>query len=184
MSEAKAIGWMAGEGGSMRKRLGVFGVVVALVSLLVGAVSPALGSSSGGADRVAAAGTEEQTLRLIFFPTDFAEIDNGDPGPSLGDDVVFSGNVRQDGARVGRVGVICTFVLVTEKREEAQCPTTTTLPGGQITTQGVIVDRSVNFTLPITGGSGEFEGAEGELVSQDASTATRIKLVLTYHLEG
>ena len=168
----------------MRKRLGVVGMVIALASLVVGVVSPALGSSGGGSDPAAAAGTEDQTIRLVFFPTDFAEIDNGDPGFSLGDDVVFSGNVRQDSARVGRVSVICTFVLVRADREEAQCPTTTTFPGGQITTQGVIVNRSVNFTLPITGGSGEFEGAEGELTSQDASTDTRIKLVLTYHLEG
>jgi hypothetical protein len=55
---------------------------------------------------------------------------------------------------VGRVGVVCTFVSVANAaRVEAQCPTTSILPGGQITTQGTIVNRSLNFTLPITGGS-------------------------------
>jgi hypothetical protein len=49
--------------------------------------------------------------------------------------------------------VVCTFVSTANADQvEAQCPTTSILPGGQITTQGTIVNRSLNFTLPITGG--------------------------------
>ena len=58
-------------------------------------------------------------------------------------------------------------------RVEAQCPTTSILPGGQITTQGTIVNRSLNFTLPITGDSGQFQGAGGQVVSRDVSTPTQ-----------
>jgi hypothetical protein len=61
-----------------------------------------------------------------------------------------------------RVGVVCTFVSTQNAdRVEAQCPATAILPGGQITIQGVIVNRSLNFTLPITGGLGSLSGRRG-----------------------
>ncbi len=167
----------------MRDRVGVAGVI-ALAALIVGAVSPALGSSSGGAAMTSTEDSDAQTIRVVFIPTDFAEIDNGTQGESIGDDVVFSGPVLRNGTQVGRASVICTFVLVTATREEAQCPGTADLPGGQITVGGVIVNRSLSFTLPITGGSGAFQEAAGQLVSQDASTTTQPKLIFTFQLVG
>jgi len=49
--------------------------------------------------------------------------------------------------------------------------------------QGTIVNRSLNFTLPITGGSGQFQGAGGQVVSRDISTPTQPQVELTFHLE-
>jgi hypothetical protein len=98
---------------------------------------------------------------------------------------VFSGDLLRNGERVGRIGVVCTFVSTQNAdRVEAQCPTTSILPGGQITTQGTIVNRSLNFTLPITGGSGRYEGAGGQVVSRDVSTPTQPQVELTFHLEN
>jgi hypothetical protein len=165
----------------LRNRIGVIGAI-ALVALLVGAVSPAFGSSDRAAGSASSEDSGGQTIRAVFFPTDFAQIDNGAQGLSLGDEVVFSGPLRRSGVQVGRAAVICTFVLVTAAREEAQCPGTAELPGGQITVGGVIVNQALSFTLPITGGSGAFQGAGGQLVSQDASTATQPKLIFTFHL--
>jgi hypothetical protein len=168
---------MAGEEGTMGKRLGLLGAVIAVMAPGVGAVSPALGSSSGHADK-------GQTIRLTAVFTEFdPDIDVGAPGFSLGDEVVFSGNLLRDGQQVGRIGVVCTFVSTANAdRVEAQCPTTSILPGGQITTQGTIVNRSLNFTLPITGGSGRYQGAGGQVVSRDVSTPTQPQVELTYHL--
>ena len=166
----------------MGKRLGIVGAVIAVVALVVAAVSPALGSSgstaSGHADR-------QQTLRVLAVFTEFdPNIDLGAAGFSLGDEVVFSGNLLRNGQQVGRVGVVCSFVSVANPaRVEAQCPTTSILPGGQITTQGTIVNRSLNFTLPITGGSGQFQGAGGQVVSRDVSTPTQPQVELTFHLK-
>ena len=166
----------------MGKRLGIVGAVIAVVALVVAAVSPALGSSgstaSGHADR-------QQTLRVLAVFTEFdPNIDLGAAGFSLGDEVVFSGNLLRNGQHVGRVGVVCSFVSVANAaRVEAQCPTTSILPGGQITTQGTIVNRSLNFTLPITGGSGQFQGAGGQVVSRDISTPTQPQVELTFHLK-
>jgi hypothetical protein len=168
----------------MGKRLGILGTVIAVVALVVGAVSPALGSSSHRSASTSS-GHDGKTIRVTAVFTEFdPNIDLGAPGFSLGDEVVFSGNLLQNGTQVGRIGVVCTFVSTANAdRVEAQCPTTSILPGGQITTQGTIVNRSLNFTLPITGGSGQFQGAGGQVVSRDISTPTQPQVELTFHLE-
>ena len=90
------------------KRLGILGAVIAVMALVVGAVSPALGSSQGAAST---SSDKQQTIRVIARFTEFdANIDVGAPGFSLGDEVVFSGNLLRNGEQVGRVGVVCTFV--------------------------------------------------------------------------
>jgi hypothetical protein len=179
---------MAGEEGTMGKgkRLGLLGAGMAVMALVVGAVSPAVGSSSQGSASTASGHTDKrQTIRVLAVFTEFdASIDVGAAGFSLGDEVVFSGNLLRNGEQVGRVGVVCTFVSTANAdRVEAQCPTTSVLPGGQITTQGTIVNRSLNFTLPITGGSGQFQGAGGQVVSRDLSTPAQPQVELTFHLE-
>jgi hypothetical protein len=110
-----------------------------------------------------------------------AEIDVGAQGFSLGDEVVFSGNLRQGGERVGRLGIVCTFTSTARaNRVEAHCPGTATLPEGQITVQGLVVNRNLKV-LPITGGSGQYQGADGEMHAQFAASGPRA--VLTFHLE-
>ena len=172
---------MAGEEGTVGKRVVILGAVIAVMALVVGAVSPALGSSSQGAGSTGGG----QTIRVTAAFTEFdPNIDVGAPGFSLGDEVVFSGNLLRNGEQVGRIGVVCTFVSTANAaRVEAQCPTTSILPGGQITTQGTIINRSLNFTLPITGGSGRYLGASGQVVSHDVSTPTQPQVELTFHLQ-
>jgi len=177
---------MAGEEDTLMKRLGLLGAIIPLVALVAGSAVPASGSSSqGAASRSSGHDGEHQTIRVLAVFTEFdANIDVGAPGFSLGDEVVFSGNLLRGGDQVGRVGVVCTFVSTQNAaRVEAQCPTTSILPGGQITTQGTIVNRSLNFTLPITGGSGRFQGAEGQVVSHDVSTPTQPQVELTFQLK-
>jgi hypothetical protein len=170
----------------MGKRLGILGAGIAVMALVVGAAIPALGSSSQGAASTASGPTDQdQTIRVTAMFTEFdPNIDVGAPGLSLGDVVVFSGNLLRNGEQAGRIGVICTFVSTANaNRVEAMCPTTSILPGGQITTQGTIVNRSLNFTLPVTGGSGRYQGAGGQVVSRDISTPTQPQVELTFQLE-
>ena len=170
----------------MGKRLGLLGAVIAVMALLVGAAGPALGSSSqGSASTSSGHADKHQTIRVLAVFTEFdPNIDVGAPGFSLGDEVVFSGNLLRNGKQLGRIGVVCTFVSTANAaRVEAQCPTTSILPGGQITTQGTIVNRSLNFTLPITGGSGLYRGASGQVVARDVSTPTQPQVELTYYLQ-
>ena len=169
----------------MRKRLGVLGAVIVVVALAVAAVNPALGASRHGSASTASGGHDHKTIRVIAAFTEFdANIDVGTPGLSLGDEVVFSGDLLRAGVKVGRVGVVCTFVSTQNAdRVEAQCPGTAILPGGQITIQGTIVNRSLNFTLPITGGSGRYARAQGQMVSRDVSTPTQPQVELTFQLK-
>ena len=134
---ARAITGMAGEEDTMgkAKRLGLLGAVIAVTALLVGAASPALGSSSqGSASTSSGHADKQQTIRVTAVFTEFdPNIDVGAPGFSLGDEVVFSGNLLQDGKQVGRVGVVCTFVSTANAdRVEAQCPATAILPAARL----------------------------------------------------
>ncbi|HEY9376115.1 MAG TPA: hypothetical protein VIQ02_03360, partial [Jiangellaceae bacterium] len=108
----------------MRKRLGMLGVGIAVVALVVGAVSPALGSSGQGAVSASGGADNQQTIRVTAVFTEFdGNIDVGAPGFSLGDQVVFAGNLVRNGKQVGRVGVVCTFVSTQNPdKVEAQCP--------------------------------------------------------------
>jgi hypothetical protein len=176
---------MADKEVTMRKRLGILGVVIAAVALVIGVVSPALGSSSHRSAPTSGQGGQQQTIRVRAVFTEFANIDVGAPGFSLGDEEVFSGNLLGNGQQVGRVALVCTFVSTQNpQRVEAQCPGTAILTGGQITISGVIVNRSLNFTLPITGGSGQYDGARGQVVGRDVSPSpTQPQVELTFQLE-
>lgn len=154
----------------MGKRLGALGAVIALGAFALGVVSPALGSS-GDDDK-------ERTIRLVSITTEEAFVDVGDEDFSLGDQFVFSTNLHKGGSKVGRLGVVCTFVGV--EREEAQCVATAHLPGGQIAVQGLLAGGPTKFVFPITGGSGKYEGAEGEIHVRQVSET---KEILTLHLE-
>jgi allene oxide cyclase-like protein len=101
-----------------------------------------------------------------------ANLDLGASGPSIGDRFVFSGNLVGNGKRVGVGAGDCVTVLFTPAPDpEAeplaatdQCVATLALPKGQITAQG-LVDRTgpLPITLAITGGTGAYRTAHGEL---------------------
>jgi hypothetical protein len=101
-----------------------------------------------------------------------AQLDLGASGPSIGDRFIFSGNLVRNGKRVGVGAGDCVTVLFTpgpdpQGEPEAatdQCTATVSLPKGQITVQG-LVDRTgpVPIKLAITGGTGAYRTAHGEL---------------------
>jgi hypothetical protein len=153
----------------MGKRLAVLGAATALVALAVGAVSPALGSS-GDDD-------EAQTIRVVEITTEQEFFDLGAEGFSLGDEFVFSAKLLKGGEQVGHSGVVCT--LTSLEREESQCQATAWFDDGQITAQGLVAGEPETIVLPITGGSGKYEGAEGEAHGRRVSET---KEILTIHL--
>jgi hypothetical protein len=142
------------------------------MALGVGAVTPALGSSEDG----------ERPIRVVAITVEEEFLDLGDEGFSLGDQGVFSENLLKGGEEVGHSGGVCTVTSL--EREEVHCVVTAWFEGGQITVQGLIsvgTDASETFVLPITGGSGKYKGAEGEVHVQDVSAT---KDILTFRLEG
>jgi hypothetical protein len=154
----------------MGKRLGVLGVAVALVALAVGVVSPALGAS-GDDDK-------ERTIRVVGITTEQEFLDLGAEGDSLGDQFIFTDKLLKGGKEVGHAGVVCTVISV--ERGEAQCVATAWFRDGQITAQALVSFAEGPPAFPITGGSGKYVGAEGEVHSRPVSET---KEILIFRLE-
>ena len=96
-----------------------------------------------------------------------AMIDLGAPGPSTGDQQIITMDVFKDGKRVGESHVVCTVV----RAGIAQCDNVTNLPGGQIATSGVVTaeqEEQSPFTQAITGGTGAYRNAQGQLTVFEA----------------
>ena len=155
----------------MGKRLGALGAVIAVLALAVGIALPAAGSTGNAA--------QDQTIRVTAVTTEQKLLDLGGPGFSLGNEIVFSQKLLQGANQVGHDGSVCTEVSVA--RQEAQCIATYSFPGGQITAQALVIFGSTApYDGSITGGTGKYEGAKGELHVQTVSPTEGI---LTFHLE-
>jgi hypothetical protein len=75
---------------------------------------------------------------------------------------VFTTQLLRGDTEVGHQGGVCTVTSVA--RAEAQCLATYVLPGGQITGQALIVlVDPAPYRVAGTGGSGKFQGVEGEI---------------------
>ena len=108
-----------------------FGVCVAVVSTAALIGSPA--ASANGRHK-------QDSLRLVATQNQEQYLDLGAPGPSLGDELIFSEVVRKDGREVGKSGVVCTLTEAEPPYEVLtfQCVATLSLKRGQITLQGLI----------------------------------------------
>jgi hypothetical protein len=155
----------------MGKRLAAFGAAMALTALAVGVVSPALGSSGDDDDR-------KQVIRVVSITTEEEFLDFGAEDFSLGDEFVISAELRKGGKEVGTFGGVCTITSL--ERQQAQCVATASFTDGQITVQGLLSEEPETFVLPVTGGSGEFKGADGEVHVREVSETRDI---LTFRLD-
>ncbi|WP_448638227.1 allene oxide cyclase barrel-like domain-containing protein [Geodermatophilus sp. URMC 63] len=114
--------------------------------------------------------TAASTLRLttVAVPDRNTDLDLGDPGPSPGDAQVFLDDVRRDGTTIGTNAGSCTITSLSESRSSVACTATLTLPEGQIAFQGAADEDPgagpAGFTWAVTGGTGRYAGAEGEVV--------------------
>jgi hypothetical protein len=162
----------------VRYKLSVYTGVLAAVLLGV-----LLIGSAAGAD-----GKRDRTLRLKAVEQQFEFVDVGDPGPSLGDQLVFSEILRKHGRRAGESGGVCTIVKAAppyDSTQTHQCVITLRLRRGQITLQGLNEVQGETdpgpFKLAITGGTGAYTGASGKAVFRRRGAG---RGVYTLHFEG
>jgi hypothetical protein len=154
------------------KRTGAIGVVIAAAVLVVGIVSPAVGSSSGR--------SKQRDIRVHGVVTEVNAVDAAPVGASLGDQVVFSEKLLSRTTQVGHEGAVRTAVSV--QRNEYLCVATFSFPDGQISAQGLVLfGNPAPYTAPITGGSGKYQGVGGELRVTPISATEGMQVL---HLTG
>jgi hypothetical protein len=145
----------------MRIKLGMAAMAAALVAVV--GVSLASAESKGS--------SKGQVIKLFALTVQMTDIDLGPSGFSIGDQNVFSDDLspQKGSAPTGIDGGVCTIVRIDENANTttAQCVVTASLAGGQIAIQGLATfaeeQEPTTFVLPITGGSGSFRGASGEV---------------------
>jgi len=145
----------------MRKILPI--VAAALAALTITSLSPASAHKYGGGDPV---------FTVTTKTIDQTPIDMTKP-PRLGDTNVITEDVYRYGKKVGTSDLQCTVVRADLAKHffAAQCFNTTVLPDGQITAQGYVTSNEIEkvpFKQAITGGTGAYRNARGELTVDEA----------------
>ncbi|MGW0389973.1 allene oxide cyclase barrel-like domain-containing protein [Streptomyces sp. NPDC003042] len=156
-------------------RAACLGTATALVTLLACVPVAAASTDNDSAD----AKGKHRVITLIgrlaqqsFFPV------NPGGGPAQGDRTVFRSVLfDEDGNQVGDTGGTCTTTRVDNGGAEA-CYVTYTLPGGQLSVQGMVFGHlnpgpPPSFDNGITGGTGEFDRARGSVHVDTVVQGTR-----------
>jgi len=108
------------------------------------------------------AAADTQMLKLVERATTDAVTDNGEEDDSVGDILTFANQVY-DEANKNQLGTDNGWCVRTVVGAAWECFWTLTLKDGQITVEGPYLDAG-DSTLAVTGGTGAYAGANGEMV--------------------
>ena len=162
----------------MLRKLVVIGALTALAGMVIG------GATLASADNNGNGGATVLTLHSTTIQD--TEIDLGREGFSQGDRLVFRDRITTTaGKRVGELHGDCVFTKTTGSRISLRCGVTAAFgPHSSIDVAGVLTftpEREAGpFFLPVTGGSGRYLGAEGEVrvrFTSENTTELRFRLV-------
>jgi hypothetical protein len=128
------------------------------------------------------------TLTVVTKSREARVVDLGPQGPSHGDMRVVNAPVYKESGkeRLGRLDLFCVATDPADKSAEkvdmAECTYTYTLPGGEITVQGVNAFPKISRLPPggvnaITGGTGKYAGVRGEERFETRGN----KVIITFH---
>ena len=124
-------------------------------------VAAAPGAAKSAEQAAAAAGSD--VIRVREITTRNRNIDVGRDGESPGDYFVFESRLMQKGERVGRDSVRCMLGIRT-----FTCDGTFLMTGrGKIAVAGTLFADQNDFRLPITGGTGAFKDARGQMTVEE-----------------
>jgi hypothetical protein len=110
---------------------------------------------------IAASPARADELKVTEHATTDAVTDTGAEGDSVGDILTFANEVfdADDKAKVGTDQGVC---FRTEVGKAWECFWTISLDKGQITVEGPFYDKG-DSVLAVTGGTGDYAGAQGEM---------------------
>jgi hypothetical protein len=148
--------------------MAVVGMALGIIGLL-GAVGSASPNNTDDDHR----NDKGRTLTVVGKNPQSKGLDLGAQGPSQGDLIIINAPIYDESAkeRIGRFDMLCAITdpadESSEKAHMAQCTKTFTLPGGEITVEGVEAFSNLSGLSPagvssITGGTGKYAGVEGE----------------------
>jgi hypothetical protein len=149
--------------------MAVVGMALGIIALL-GAVSSASPNNNDDDHRN---DKGRSTLTVVGKNPQSKGLDLGAQGPSQGDLIIINAHIYDESAkeRIGRFDMLCAITdpadESSEKAHIAQCTKTFTLPGGDITVEGVEAFANLSGLSPagvnaITGGTGKYAGVGGE----------------------
>lgn len=115
-----------------------------------------------------AAADTPQELKMVEHATTDAVTDTGEPGDSAGDILTFANEVfdADDKTKIGTDQGMCFRTMPGKSWE---CVWTLALEKGQLVVEGPFYDTG-DSVLAITGGTGEFAGARGEMALSPIGT--------------
>jgi hypothetical protein len=172
------------------------GMASMLLLLVAGVAVASAGSSTG--NRSSRSVDRISVLRLVGRDVASTWLDLGDPGDSQGDQLHFTSDLIQPprsgvgppppGAgvpqemKIGEDGGVCSVArIVPDVATTYHCVGTNSLPLGQITTEGLVTYaagedvRQKPYSFAITGGTGKYRAARGQVTIKDLS-ATEVSL--------
>jgi hypothetical protein len=123
----------------------------------------------------------EKTIRLIEASETLQPtfVDTGKPGLSPGDLVVTrDGVLHEDGTPAGTLRQVCTLVDATSSpfTSTFECAGSIALEDGTITMQGPFVPAEPEQSAAVTGGTGGYATARGEVIVRSEADQILVKL--------
>jgi hypothetical protein len=124
-------------------------------------------------------GRDGRVIELTTTQVNQDSVDLGQDGFSTSDQFVFTNDLKRDGQKVGEDGGTCTVTRIPAVGAPTlHCLGTNSLPGGQISVQG-LTSPGKPFVFAITGGTGRYSDAQGQVFGENTSPTTmRIRIVL------
>jgi hypothetical protein len=106
-------------------------------------------------------------------------VDTGKPGPTVGDTVIARDGVnRENGSLAGSFSQVCALVELGSNplTSTYECNGSIALQDGTITMQGPFVPTAAQQSAAVTGGTGAYRTARGEVVFEAEADALVIRL--------
>ncbi|MFF5860038.1 hypothetical protein ACFY8B_31215 [Streptomyces sp. NPDC012751] len=112
----------------------------------------------------------QKVIELAVGNDGVVHTDVGAPGLSVGDEFVYADKLFRDGEQVGEDGSSCQVTKLEGSKIVTNCVLSVQLPEGQLTAQSLWIKGTDTVRMAITGGSGAYRGATGELTCDDIQT--------------